>query len=127
MDYGKLLEGVLRERELIASGEGIWSMGARLTKKRTGLPVDVYLDDICMYKNTCHWKRIKFQSEKGGSTDTNSYAVMTISDVPKIIGKHKLSGKEVRQIKEWILRNKEALEQLSDAEIEFADFLEVMR
>jgi hypothetical protein len=39
-----------------------------LFKRDSGLPVNLWLDDSGTWKNTGHWKRIKFQSTHGNKT-----------------------------------------------------------
>ena len=103
---------------------------ASLRKRRTGLPVNIWLDDSMLYKRTGgHGMRIKFQPDKGDRPITRSMVPMTIEDDPKIVGnnvKINLSASEIEKIKIFIKANKNLLIALSDMKIDIFDFLERM-
>jgi hypothetical protein len=102
---------------------------ATLRKKRSGLPVNLYLDDAKSWSKSGHWKRIKFQSDKGDSPNTRSMIPMSIEENPQILIKNprmSLSAKDIEQIKTFVKLNKELLLQLSDAEIDIGEFLDMM-
>jgi hypothetical protein len=124
--YKEMLEGLIKIHGEKQAHE-IFSMGVTFRKVRSGLPVNVWLDDEAAYVRGGHAKRIKFQTDKGDHPKTDTFATMTISDNPEVIGGHKLSGKVIRQLQDFIIKNKVALEQLADQEIDFIGFLELMR
>lgn len=91
----------ITEWENLVENQMITEM-ATLRKKRSGLPVNLYLDDSKSWSSTGHWKRIKFQPDKGDSPDTRSMIPMSIGENPKILVKNpkmSLSTREVEQIK----------------------------
>lgn len=100
---------------------------ATFRKNKSGLPVNIWVDDGMAYKADGHSKRIKFQTDIGDRPVTFNFASMTISNSPEVTGKHELSAKEIKQLEDFVIRNKDALEQLSDMEIDFEDFLQVVR
>jgi len=103
---------------------------ATLRKKRSGLPVNIWLDDSMLYKRAGgHGMRIKFQPDKGDHPVTRSMVPMTIEDDPKIVGtnvKTNLSVSDIEQIKSFIKTNKNLLIALSDMKIDFVDFVAKM-
>jgi hypothetical protein len=107
-------------------GDPLWGM-ATLKAKRSGLPVDLWLDDSVAYKRGGHAMRIKFQPERGCSSITHDFVPMTISDEPEVLGEHRLSARDIRVIKDFVKRNKKALEDLSDGLIDFIEFIERMK
>jgi hypothetical protein len=113
------------DKVLGESRSHFYEMGATLHKKDTGLPVNIWIDDMA-WKQTGHRKRIKFQPDKGDRSDTRTFIPMSIEDNPQIKVKHpKLSidYNEIEQIKQFIIINKELLIKYSDQEITIADFL----
>ena len=106
--------------------EPIMSM-ATYRKSKSGLPVNVWLDDGMAYRKSKYGKRIKFQPDRGDRPVTDDFTTMTISDDPKVIGEHELSNKEIQQLKDFVTRNRDLLELMSDMEIDFEDFLKLVR
>jgi hypothetical protein len=103
---------------------------ATLRKKRSKLPANLYLDDARTWSKSGHWKRIKFQADKGDSPNTRSMIPMSIDDNPRILIKNprmNLSAKDIDQIKAFVKLNKDLLLQLSDAKIDIGEFLDKMK
>ena len=102
---------------------------ATLRKKRSGLPVNIWVDDSMKYIRGGHGMRIKFQPDKGNRPITQGMVPMTIEDEPRIIGTNKLkiSGSEIEKLKMFIKKNKDLLVSLSDMKIDFGDFLNKMK
>ncbi|MDR0675546.1 MAG: hypothetical protein LBF97_00700 [Elusimicrobiota bacterium] len=91
--------------------------GATLRKFETGLPVNIFIDDGGLWKKGKHWKRIKFQADKGNKPYTKNMPSMTIEDEPKIIEKRikvYLTSKEIEQIKKFVKINKNLLLDLEN-------------
>lgn len=107
---------------------------ATLRKARSGLPVNLYLDDSGSYLDGGHSPRIKFQSDKGNSPNTRSMIPMTISDEPMIPLRNyqsRLDGvgsNDISLIMEFVIANKENLLRLCDRndEYDLSNFLEDM-
>ena len=110
----------------IPENEPIMSM-ATYRKNKSGLPVNVWLDDGMAYRKSKHGKRIKFQPDRGDRPVTDDFTTMTISDNPQVFGDHELSSKEIQQLKDFVIRNRDLLEQMSDMEIDFEDFLKLKK
>lgn len=108
---------------------------ATLRKNKSGLPVNLYLDDVGSYKSGGHGPRIKFQPNKGNSPNTRGMIPMTISDSPYIPipnYKQQLDGigdSDIAIIKSFIILNKDILLRLcdSDDEYDFSDFVSDMK
>jgi hypothetical protein len=102
---------------------------ATLRKKRSGLPVNLYLDDIGSWSKSGHWKRIKFQPNTGDHPTTKDMVPMSIGDDPQILVKNiklDISSKQIEQIKAFVRANKDILLQLADADIDIGEFLDRM-
>lgn len=107
---------------------------ATLRKKRSGLPVNLYLDDSGSYLNGGHGPRIKFQPDKGDCPNTRSVLPMTISDEPTIPIKNyksQLNGigsSDISLIISFVIANKVNLLRLCDRndKYDFSNFLEDM-
>ena len=103
---------------------------AVLRKSRSGLPVNLFLDDEGRLINAGHWKRIKFQSDKGDRAVSTNMIPMSISDNPQILVKNakiSLNSKEIEEIKKFVRNNKKLLLQLGDQTIDIGEFLDKMR
>jgi len=112
------------ERSRRVRSDPLWSM-ATLRKNRTGLPVNIWVDEGDGSKQGRHGKRLKFQINRGDNPIPRNFASMTISNNPRVIGKHTLSGQDIHAIQNFVLMNKEALEALVDQKIDIEDFLQV--
>lgn len=107
---------------------------ATLRKSRSGLPVNLYLDDSGSYLDGGHGPRIKFQPDKGNSPNTRSMIPMTISDEPTIPLRNyqsRLDGvgsNDISLIMLFVIANKENLLRLCDRndEYDISNFLEDM-
>ena len=107
---------------------------ATLRKARSGLPVNLYLDDSGSYLDGGHGPRIKFQPDKGNSLNTRSMIPMTISDDPTIPLRNyqsRLDGvgsNDISLIMSFVIANKENLLRLCDRndEYDISNFLEDM-
>ena len=107
---------------------------ATLRKSRSGLPVNLYLDDSGSYLDGGQGPRIKFQHDKGNSPNTRSMIPMTISDDPTIPLRNyqsRLDGvgsNDISLIMSFVIANKENLLRLCDRndEYDISNFLEDM-
>jgi hypothetical protein len=105
-----------------------------LRKTRSGLPVNLYLDDSGSYLNGGHGPRIRFQPDKGNCPNIRSIIPMTISDEPTIPIKNyqsRLNGvgsNDISLIMSFVIANKTNLLRLCDRndEYDFFNFLEDM-
>lgn len=105
-----------------------------LRKARSGLPVNIYLDDCGSYLNGGHGPRIKFQPDKGDCPNTRSVIHMTISDEPTIPIKNYQSllngvgSNDISLIMSFVIANKTNLLRLCDCndDYDIFNFLEDM-
>lgn len=103
---------------------------ATLRKSRSGLPVNLYLDDSQSYKKGGHWKRIKFQADKGNSPNTRDMIPMSIEDEPRIMAgasRVNLSSSDIEKVRDFVKANKDLLLKLADFEIDFPEFVQKMK
>ena len=101
---------------------------SRLSTKKSGLPVDLYIDDSKSYIRGRHAKRIKFQANSDDSR-TESFSSMTLDGniVPETLPKkHSIKTKDIEKISNFVKNNVFALEKIADKEIDFQDFMNVM-
>jgi hypothetical protein len=115
---------LLTEQENLEENLKIEEM-ATLRKSDSGLPANLYLDDIGNWGKSGHWKRIKFQPNTGDRPVTRDMVPMSIDDNPQILVKNikvALNAKQLNQIKAFVRANKDLLLQLADAEISILEF-----
>lgn len=80
---------------------------ASLSTKKTGLPLKIY---VSAKGNSKHGARIKISSLYGDKIKFDELFSVTISDDPKIIGKHfNIKSEDISKVIEFVLDNKEAL------------------
>lgn len=88
----------------------ILEMSPNIPKKKTGLPVVVYVSP----RQGSHNCRIKFQNQYGDNVIPSQYIPFLVQDNPEVDKKCKvpvkLSNKELNQIKQWILQNRTVIE-----------------
>ena len=81
------------------------------------LPVNIWIDGPREMK---HGKRIKIQNNYSTNFMTGDLISITISNEPKIgktFNKIKIKSKDIEKIKQWIIQNKDILEQYVDGNI----------
>jgi hypothetical protein len=103
---------------------------AALRKRRSGLPVNLYLDDAGSRGKSGHWKRIKFQPDRGDSANTRNTVPMSISDDPQILIRNprlSLSAKDIEKVKNFVKMNRNLLLQIANEKIDFGEFLDRMK
>ena len=103
--------------------------GATLKKNRSGLPVNLFLDDSGSWSKSGHGKIIKFQADNRDHPNTRNMISMSIDDDPQIVLKEEkvdLTASELEQIKIFVRSNKDLLIQLSDSVIDIVDFIKRM-
>ncbi|GHU57587.1 hypothetical protein FACS189442_6540 [Spirochaetia bacterium] len=101
-----------------------------LRKSRSGLPANVYLDDIGTWTNFGRRKIIKFQPDRGDHAITANMVPMSIDDNPQVLAETpeiSLSSHEIEQIKTFVRDNKDLLLQLGEQKIDIGDFIGRMR
>lgn len=110
------------------SGDALFEM-ACLRKNKTGLPVNIYVDDSGSWRESGHANRIKFQRDRGDRPITRDVIPMSIEDNPQILVPNpdmELSAADVNAVKRFVIENKELLEKLGDTEIDIDDFIQNM-
>lgn len=110
------------------SGDSLFEM-ACLRKNKTGLPVNIYVDDSGAWKESGHANRIKFQRDKGDRPITRDMIPMSIEDNPRILVQSpdmELSASDIDAVKQFIRDNRILLEKLGNTEIDIEDFIREM-
>ena len=107
-----------------------WQTYSSLRKKRTGLPVNIYVDDSGTWKKMRHANRIKIQYNKGDHPNTHGMIPMSIDDNPRILvdnPKMELSAADINAVKKFVIANKDLLIRLgSDDNFDIVDFTGAM-
>ena len=102
---------------------------ACLRKKRTGLPVNIYVDDSGSWRESGHANRIKLQGNTGDHPVTKDMIPMSIDDNPRILvnyDKMELSQADINAVKQFVVANKDLLNRLGD-DIDITDFIGAMK
>ena len=91
-------------------------------QSKTGLPMTIWIDDSKTYVMGGHYKRIKFQLDKGAA-NPNNFGVMDMNGTilepeNEIRG---LSAQEIRQLQNFVHNNKYVLERVADMELDLDD------
>lgn len=89
---------------------------------KTGLPVNIWIDESETYKDGRHSKRIKFQINRNARFDKNSTCPMTLDgNIPKKVwdrvkrnSEFSLSSSDIGIIKNFVVNNAYALDKLAD-------------
>lgn len=121
---------IIKEKRIYEEEKDDLMEMATLRKFRSGLPVNIYVDDSMSYINGGHGKRIKFQPDTGNRPITRSMIPMSIEDEPRILinnPKTSLSYSDIEKIKNFVRINKQILLDLSDMKIDIGEFLKKMK
>lgn len=80
------------------------------TKKYSGLPVNLVIDENNYYVINGYPRCLKFQTNTDDDVQWSNLGIMTIEDEPRVIkGEHKASKEIIDIVKGWIKRYKEDL------------------
>ena len=117
LEEEKMFEEVYKEASMMTKEENL-SENIQLQemavyrKNESGLPANLYLDDAGTWKKSGHWKRIKFQQDKGDHPNTRNMIPMSISNNPQVLvdsPNMELSKSEIGEIKTFIVNNLDLL------------------
>jgi hypothetical protein len=100
---------------------------SRLSKDMTGLPIDVFVDEMNCWQQTGPFKRIKFQGDKANNVDYKKLYSMSIEKTPQVLVKDAqigLTDEELLQIKDFVSKNRKLLISISKGNIDVFDFAE---
>ena len=103
---------------------------AKISKRMSGLPMNIFVDEN--ERGTKHWHRIKFQpntQDRTFNSDTDYYT-MSISDNPEVKKKswmkNELSSKDIDLLRRWVVANKDLLFRLASSDpIDIIEFTEL--
>jgi hypothetical protein len=96
-------------------------------KNKTGLDVNVWIDEAQTYIQGRHGKRLKFQLDTAEHINKKNFGIITIEDKPKILTYNELPSKITNRLIEFVELNQELLELLADKKIDHDYFLEHMQ
>lgn len=100
--------------------------------RKTGLPVNIWIDEAETYKKSKHSKRIKFQINKSLSFQLeNTCSMLLNGSIPedvfqKVQNKkdYNLMSHDIEQIRNFVLNNSYALNLIADQKLDLDDFWE---
>ena len=102
-----------------------------LRKKHTGLPMNIWLDDIGAYRNIKHnVPRIKFQNDKSDKVLDNTIPISIDKENPQILTKTvqlKLPQKDFKKLYDFIKDNYDLLIKFWNQEIDIFEFMSDMK
>ena len=119
----------MTEEENIWENQHLQEM-SKLSKRMSGLPVNLWLDDSGTWKSSKHWKKIKFQRDRGDKSSTRNMIPMSIEDEPKILvqnPKLEITQAEIKEVREFVSINKDLLIKLSDQQLDIDEFIKKMK
>lgn len=84
---------------------------ANLRKDETGLPVNIWIDELGADRQNKHYRpRIKFQNDYGDRINLSNMTPISIDQNPEIIeGKCEIKKKDLKEIINFILDNQNVL------------------
>ena len=90
-------------------------------KRKTGLPVNVWIDQAENYKDGGHAKRIKFQINKADKYQNNSCPMLLDGTIPidefqkaKANKEFSISTSEINEVRNFVMNNSYALDKVAD-------------
>ena len=118
MCYNKNMNEIKKLKQILEAQ--LWEM-ANLPKKRTGLPVIVYISG----NKSSHGPRIKFFDSYADSIGENYDLLipLTVGKNPEIPIEHKLNikKKDLEKIRQWVIKNYNLLMDLYNGKIDEID------
>lgn len=102
---------------------------ANLAKRRTKLPVNVWVDEVGSNRNVPHDEpRLKIQNDYSERANENLIPI-SISDIePKVLeGKLEIDKKDFQIIQKWIIKNYNDLINHWNGEIDTDDLKDILR
>ena len=98
-----------------------------LSKNISGLPVNIYVDEMNCWEKIGPFRRIKFQGNKVKTIDHKRLYSMSIEENPRVLVKNAqidLSEKELQQVKDFVSKNRELLISIAEGNICLLDIIE---
>lgn len=97
---------------------------SNLVKRKTGLPVIIWVDDIGDNRNNKHFEpRIKMQNDYGDRANSNTISISIDKTNPTILaGELQIKNSDFKLVQEWIIKNYNALMEYWKGEIDIEEF-----
>jgi hypothetical protein len=96
-----------------------------LSKNVTGLPAHLFVDEMDCWEKIGPYRRIKFQGNKADKSDFKKLYSMSIEENPRVFVKDAqidLTDDELRQIKNFVSKNRETLISIAKQDTHLSDF-----
>jgi len=91
-----------------------------LPKDMTGLPVDLYVDEMDCWEKIGPFRRIKFMGDKSKKADYRKLYSMSIEENPRILVKDaqiNLTDEELQQVKNFVSKNRKLLIKMAKGKL----------
>ena len=118
----------LREELVNENKEKLIEM-ANLAKRRTKLPVNVWIDEVGSNRNVPHDDpRLKIQNDYGERANENLIPVSIDKENPIVLeGKLEIDNKDFKIIQKWIIENYKDLMRHWNGELDTDDLKDILR
>ena len=101
--------------------EDLFFEEASLSPKTTGLPMAIY---VSAKGNSKYFARIKASSKRSDKLKQDSLFTITISEEPAVIGEIRdLTTKDIEQLVSFVVKNRKALLEYWNEEIDTAELI----
>lgn len=102
---------------------------ANLAKRRTKLPVNVWIDEVGSNRNVPHDDpRLKIQNDYGERANENLIPVSIDKENPIVLeGKLEIDNKDFKIIQKWIIENYKDLMRHWNGELDTDDLKDILR
>jgi len=100
---------------------------SRIDAKMSGLPVDIYVDEIDSWEKIGTHRRIKIQGSKKDRDDWKKRYSMSIERKPRVLVKDAqidLTDEELKQVKKFVSKNRHLLTSMAKGKFTMTDFAE---
>lgn len=103
---------------------------ANCRPKKTGIPMNIWIDETEAYKRGRHSKRIKFQINKNPKFQpSNSCSMLLDGSIPEkqeqqmyLSKDFDLKIKDIEEVRNFVLNNAYALDKIADQKLDLDDF-----
>lgn len=102
---------------------------SNLVKRKTGLPVNIWVDDIGVYRQVEHNElRIKVQNNTQDKRNEDTFSLSIDKYNPVILGDSqcKLNKKQLKQVQEYVCKNYEPLMKYWNQVIDIEELKDIL-
>jgi hypothetical protein len=100
---------------------------SRLSPDMSGIPIEIFVDEVNTWEKIGPFRRIKFQGSKSKKADYRTLYSMSIEKEPRILVKNAnidLTDEELQIVKDFVTKNRKLLIRMAKEKISISDFAE---